>query len=85
MQNLGTIFTAKGTYVRESTSFRLFCVKSVDGSGHHGGAGADPENCFGRSTLDLSRRRRRSETPKALRRRCSGSGSFRVSWASWVV
>jgi len=25
--------------------------------------GADPENCFGRGTLDLSRRRRRSETP----------------------
>ena len=29
--------------------------------------GADPEHCFGRGTLDLSRRRWWSETPKALR------------------
>jgi len=33
-------------------------------------SGADPENCFGMGTLDLSRQRRRSDTPKALRRRC---------------
>jgi len=28
---------------------------------------ADPENCFGRGTLDLGRRRRRRETPKTFR------------------
>jgi len=35
-------------------------------------SGADPENCFGRGTLDLSRQRQRSETPKVLRGRCLG-------------
>jgi len=36
--------------------------------------GADPENCFGRGTFDFCCRRRRSETPKALRRRYMGRG-----------
>ena len=36
-------------------------------------AGADPENCFWSGTLDLSHRRRRSETPKTLR----GRGLYR--------
>ena len=38
-------------------------------------SGADPENCFGRGTLDLSRQRQRSETPKVLRG-VSGQGVY---------
>jgi len=41
--------------------------------------GADPENCFGRSTLDLSRRRQQSETPKGRK-----FTPYPVDWGSVV-
>ena len=38
------------------------------------GTGTDPDNCYGMGILDLSRRRRRSGMPKALRVRGLGRG-----------
>jgi len=46
--------------------------------------GQDSENFFGRGTLDLSRRRRWSDTPKALRGRCLGR-EFTQSPADWEL
>jgi len=42
----------------------LYCLLVV--TGYRDGTEADPENCFGRGTLDLIRRRQQSQTPKVL-------------------
>ena len=68
------IFTAKGTSLRESTSFELFCVKIGWGCSHHGGAGnAKSKRGVGRYVGFTPMRERTICGFRAGRRGCAAS------------